>query len=542
MPSPEFITGTLGRFRRKASSRIRSGASVGLGRASGLLPWPGLSQLSPFRPRPVLPPGATTQHLVVPAYWDLSQRFQPYWNQLQNSSGALTATVVEQSWPAAAINNPAFKSAAQALMTSLPGAVLGYVSTRKEVQVEVQGKVQVQRQLLQPDEILGDPAKGDSVQAWYDQFGQQIDGIYFDELVLPDDPGSVAVAQTLIGKFKAAHPTAKAGILAGQCIDEAVVGPNIDWTMLWETKYTAYHDNFTGMKGAINTQVPSWWKNPAYRQKILHVVHGCPEPNRQNALGLANERNAGLVFVMDERGINNQGNPSKYDHLPPYWDVEVREVNSYYDFGLDPERALRAAHRYGVAQGALTAWPNFEQAWYANHVRGTLFLAPGPHAVFRDVNLTDLVDPLATPQYDPLGLLQKHPPLYDIPAVWRAAHTYAQGQGFETAIPTFEQANYGNGPVYGLVLLTKGLPWLTATQVQLSATYEKPTFAEPGSVLRNVGRVAGAAPAKGAICTFIPDNPMQPRGRTNYFNCYVFGQGAPVTWQDVPTSTYIAQL
>lgn len=485
------------------------------------LPWPLM----------VLPPGATTEHLAVPAFWTLAPKFQPYWNQLQNSSGALAVTVIAQDWPETAKNIPAFKSAAQAQITSLPGTVLGYVSTRAG------------GALLTADEILGGPTKTDSVQAWYEQFGQQIDGIYFDELVLPDDPGSVAAAQTLVGKFKAAHPTAKVMILAGQCIDEAAVGPDIDWALLWETDYAAYHDNFTGMTGVNNTQVPSWWKNPAYRQKTLHVVHGCPEVNRQNALGLANERNAGVVFVMDERGKNSQGKAVLYDHLPPYWDVEVREANSYYDFGLDPERALRAAHRYGVSQGALTAWPNFEQAWYGTkHVHGTLFLAPGTYAEPRDVLLTDLIDPCADPQYDPLGLLPQNPPLYDIPAVWRAAHEYAQKQGFETAIPTFEQANYGSGPVYGLVLLAKNLPWLTAAQVQLTATYERPTFAEPGSVQRNVGRVAGAAPAKGAICTFMPDNLNEPRGRTNYFNCYVFGPNAPVTWDDVPTSTYISQL
>ena len=40
--------------------------------------------------------------------------------------------------------------------------------------------------LLAQDEILQGPTKADSVKAWYDEFGQNIDGIYFDELILPD--------------------------------------------------------------------------------------------------------------------------------------------------------------------------------------------------------------------------------------------------------------------------------------------------------------------------------------------------------------------
>jgi hypothetical protein len=303
-------------------------------------------------------------------------------------------------------------------------------------------------------------------------------------------------------------------------------------------------DNFTGFTGPNNTQVPSWWKNPAHRPKILHVVHGCPESERQHALGLANERNAGVVFVMDQRDLNQAGQPVIYDHLPPYWDVEGREVGSYYDFGLDPERALRAAHRYGTANGAVTAWPNFEQAWYdSKHVHGTLLLDAGSHAEVRDVNLAELVDPVATPQYDPHGVLAKNPPIYDVPGVWRAAHVYASTHGFETAIPTFQPpTSAGTGTAYRLVLLRTGLPWLQRVKVQLADTYEHPTFAEPGAVIRNIGRKVGVSPAKGAICTFVPDEMANPRGRSAEFNCYTFGPDAPVTWEDVMTSTYISQL
>lgn len=176
-------------------------------------------------------------------------------------------------------------------------------------------------------------------------------------------------------------------ILAGQCPDERVVGPKVDWALLWEDTESQYRQAFAARVNQDLRPIPSWWKDPAHRRKIVHVVHACPEPYRQRALSLANERNVGNVFVMNQRGLNPAtGKYELYDHLPPYWDVEVREANSYYDFGFDPQRVLIAAHRYGVAQGKLHAWPNFEAAWYpSGHVRGTFLLDTGPHATQRDV-------------------------------------------------------------------------------------------------------------------------------------------------------------
>lgn len=249
--------------------------------------------------------------------------------------------------------------------------MLGYVSTR----VNGVGPLRPQAEVSQ------------AIKAWYDQFGQQIDGIYFDELVLPEQPGSIANALDRVSNFKAARPGAKAMILAGQCPDERVVGPKVDWALLWEDTESQYRQAFAARVNQDLRPIPSWWKDPTHRRKIVHVVHNCAEPARQYALGLANERNAGNVIVMDQRGLNDKGEAYLYDHLPPYWGVEVKEANSYYDFGFDPQRVLLAAHRYGLKQqGKLHAWPNFEAAWYpSGHVRGTFLLDTGPHATQRDV-------------------------------------------------------------------------------------------------------------------------------------------------------------
>jgi hypothetical protein len=155
------------------------------------------------------------------------------------------------------------------------------------------------------------------------------------------------------------------------------------------------------------------------------------------------------------------------------------------------------------------------------HVRGTFRIAAGATGVTR--------------QSMSLSTLPGSPPLHDIPAVWRAAHQYAQAQQKLTAIPVFEP-----DPGFALILFDDlgATNWVKPQPVALSATYEQPTFAEPGSVIRNVGRVTG----KPTICTFVPDT-GNAQGVKNTYDCHVLDAlNQYLFWHDVPTSTYIAQL
>lgn len=472
-----------------------------------------------------LPPGGYPLRLAVPAFWTLGAPFQPHWQALKDAGPIVGITVIEGSWPDAAKTNPAFKTQAQAHLDSLWGVVLGYVSTRSGPTFDLEDP-----QLILEGTNPQGQTKSNSVKAWYDEFGQNIDGIYFDELVIPEKSAAAdrTAALDVVAQLKAQRPAAKAMILAGQCPDESVVGPNVDWALLWEDREPQYRQSFTARENGTLKPIPAWWKKPSNRRKIVHVVHDCPEPARQHALGLANERNAGNVFVMDKRGLNARGKDVFYDHLPPYWPIEVREADSYYDFAFDPQRALQAAHRYGVAQGKLHAWPNFEAVWYGNnHVRGTFLLNTGAHAIPRDVAFADLPG---------------SPPIYDVAALWKSAHEYARAQGFETALPTFEPVQTGTGAGVRLILFNKNLAWLTASTTPVSSTYQQPTFAEPGSVIRNVGRWAGANGQTASFPTFVPDNPANHTGRVNHYNCYVLASSVLVTWRDVPTPVYIDQL
>jgi hypothetical protein len=469
-------------------------------------------------------------------------KYEEHWQNLIKNGAPVSVVVIEGSWPGKAAGDPAWKAYAQKRLDELPGKVLGYVSTR----VNSTGPVR-----FWPD------IKAD-VDNWYAQFGQQIDGIYFDELALHSSPETAPDAQNIVTQFRNIHPKAsgaKLMILAGQYLDDWVVGDQIDWALLWEQHldppYTQQFYPALFDPGDADhppdldkpQYTPSWWKDPANRSKIVHVVHDCHEPDRQHTLGLALERNAGHVFVMDRRGLRDQTNPKTddlYDHLPPYWEVETREVDSYYDFGFDPLRVIQAAHNYGTKnRKKVHAWPNFEAAWYdTGHVRGTFLLDAGE---VREVLLSDL--PNSDLPY-PGGVLQKPSP-FDIPRLWNAVHKYAREKLYETGLPTFILTQTANGPTVRVILLPPQ-PWLQRIDVLVSDTYQQPTFAEPGTVIRNINRVASAGGAKAAFPTFEPDDSTNPTGRSRVYRCYVLKDTpqspAPVEWEDVPTSVYLQYL
>src|SRR4051794_7614480 len=301
-----------------------------------------------------LPPGAAQQRTVIPAFWTLEPKYDDAWTGVRNAGNTVRAVVIEQSWPQWIKNNPGQSQTAASHLDSLPGLKLGYVSTRAG---NGNGPILADTEILTGPKTTplpdGSPPPDDSVKAWFDVFGGHIQGVYFDEIVLPWDTAAVGRALNLAAQVKSMQAGATVMVLAGTCVDEQVVGGDIDIALLWEEAMERtnsqgqlirpYPENFVGDTPAGQLAPPSWWKDPGHRHKVAHVIHGCAEPERQRALSLANERNAGLVFVMGERGGPNH---DRYDGLPAYFSIEVSELDSYLDFGFDPLRALRAAGRY----------------------------------------------------------------------------------------------------------------------------------------------------------------------------------------------------
>ena len=195
-----------------------------------------------------LPPGAAPLRIAVPAFWTLEPKYDQAWRDLKEAQAprlVADVTVIPDSWAQLASTPPSEDpwgqqwrdTLARPHLDGLAGTVLGYVSTR----------VTPEGPLRSDKEIWENERRG--IKAWYDHFGGQIDGIYYDELVLPMYPDSASKATSLAAKLKEERPGAKVMILAGGAKDEAVVGPGIDWTLLWETEYAAYRDHFYGLVG-----------------------------------------------------------------------------------------------------------------------------------------------------------------------------------------------------------------------------------------------------------------------------------------------------
>jgi hypothetical protein len=499
--------------------------------------------------------------IAVPAFWGLPQTWtdtsgqvQNCWQSMQAAGNTISVVVAESSFPALASNNPAAKMAATTQFGQFGGGVLvmGYVFSRAGggMADSLLSATQILQGTHHIDANGNDVIDTPGVDDWYTQFPGVIDGIYFDNAVLAPDAGGAKTYPLgpggtpwtaeqfwtdLIASLRQNRPGIRIFLLAGQCPDEWVV-QQADYALLWEEEFAIYRRAFYPLRGNAPAHIETWWKNPAYRDRISHTITGCSAGEVQWALELTRERNAGNCFLIDVAGAG-------YPRLPPYWNDEVWNAASYEADrarNLSDEEILRGARRYGVANGKLHAWTNGEQATYATgQVRGTYLLDDNPDpnlalGVWRDVPRSALVAHAGDPP----------PELWDIPTLWWGAHVYAQSQGFETAMPTFETGWVGGQQVYGVVLLRPGA-WLQHVTVPVDPTLDNPTFAEPISVMRRIHRWAQAQNYKTGWPTFVPDDPTWPPGRVNSYDAYVVSTvpNVPeVNWEDVPAATYLALL
>ena len=107
---------------------------------------------------------------------------------------------------------------------------------------------------------------------------------------------------------------------------------------------------------------------------------------------------------------------------------------------MSDDQRFREVQRYADIHGFLGGFPNFHEADYGNGVVFGTILLRGSEAEWRDV-LRD--------EYQVFHI-------EDVPALFRAANDYAAGQGYDAAFPNCEQADHGQGVVYGTILLKPG--------------------------------------------------------------------------------------
>ncbi len=104
------------------------------------------------------------------------------------------------------------------------------------------------------------------------------------------------------------------------------------------------------------------------------------------------------------------------------------------------DRRFREVQRYADVHGFFAGFPNFHEADYGDGVVYGTILLRDTEAEWRDV---------ARSEYNIFHI-------EDVPGLFRAADAYAGQQGYPAAFPNCEQADHGQGVVYGTILMKSG--------------------------------------------------------------------------------------
>lgn len=151
------------------------------------------------------------------------------------------------------------------------------------------------------------------------------------------------------------------------------------------------------------------------------------------------------VDIGSGREVADPGDGPVPTPVPPYvsgipgCNVRWPGFPSSRPYATDQAAWLRQANRFGWSEAETTAFINFHHApaGSVGLVYGTYTLDRMAIAAWRDVPRADL----------------GWPALEDVPAMVRSAQAFARRMGYQAAIPTFEQADYGQGPVFGIHIL-----------------------------------------------------------------------------------------
>jgi lamin tail-like protein len=150
---------------------------------------------------------------------------------------------------------------------------------------------------------------------------------------------------------------------------------------------------------------------------------------------------------------------------------------------LSPDRRFRLVNDYATSRGYFSGFPNFHEADYGRGPVGGVFLLPSNIAEWRDV-------PRST-----YGVYH----IEDVPALFRAAATYAVAQGYPGAYPNCHQQDYGSGVVYGTILLKPGkAEWRDVSRAALGS----PAIDDVGAMMRAASDYAAANGFAAAFPTF----------------------------------------
>ena len=175
------------------------------------------------------------------------------------------------------------------------------------------------------------------------------------------------------------------------------------------------------------------------------------------------------------------------------------------------DRRFREVNDYAVCHGFFTGFPNFHEADYGSGVVYGTILLRDTQADWRDVPRTEY------------GVYH----IEDVPAMFRAANDYAGRQGYPAAYPNFHQADYGNGVVYGTILIKQGITeWRDVPRDELGVYHIEDV---PGMM-----RAANDYAVHHGFPAGFPTFHQADHGQGVVCGIVLFKPGT-TTWRDIPT-------
>ena len=225
---------------------------------------------------------ASCQNLAVPAY------FYPDdgWTQAYKSKPAPRIMIFDAAGPGAG-NSPEQVYQAAVKQAQAAGiTIMGYSDTNY-----------AQR----PASVVEADVR--KYKAWYG-----VTSIFFDEV--SSSSGQLAYYRQLADYVHSVNPGSAVMLNPGTYPDQQYMSVG-DIVMVFENNYASY----------VNLQVPSWTQK--YKAgRFAYVIYGASGPQMVNAIGLAQQRHAGYVYVTGGTG------PQRYDSLPSYWSSEVSAISA----------------------------------------------------------------------------------------------------------------------------------------------------------------------------------------------------------------------
>jgi hypothetical protein len=189
-------------------------------------------------------------------------------------------------------------------------------------------------------------------------------------------------------------------------------------------------------------------------------------------------------------------------------------TDAYHRIGVSwaPLRMVRI-NDYAGLNGFVGGFPNFHEADYGQgRVFGSVLLRPAA-AEWRDVLASDLGNPSSFEQR------------------FTAVNDYAVANGYVSGFPNFHEADYGQGTVYGCILV----PAASADWQDVPAA----TLGNPGGIAPRFTAVNDYAVANGYVGGY-PNFHEADYGQGTVYGCILLKPSA-AEWRDVPTRDLCAR-